>query len=126
MRRGKKILNGLELAVYIKERQLKQVRALRQSWRVVPKLAIVRTSDNPVIDTYVRLKQSYGHDIVVEVEEYRLSDTELIGEIEKHFPNYTIENPNQEHHSAGYTRWKKETGNGFVPDGTRNSPCRVR
>jgi methylenetetrahydrofolate dehydrogenase (NADP+)/methenyltetrahydrofolate cyclohydrolase len=78
-----KILNGLELAGYIKERQLKQVRALRQSWRVVPKLAIVRTSDNPVIDTYVRLKQSYGHDIAVEVEVYRLSDTELIGEIEK-------------------------------------------
>jgi methylenetetrahydrofolate dehydrogenase (NADP+)/methenyltetrahydrofolate cyclohydrolase len=78
-----KILNGLELAGYVKERQAKQVRALRQSWRVVPKLAIVRTSDDPVIDTYVRLKQAYGQDISVEVEEYRLSDDNLLAEIVK-------------------------------------------
>lgn len=78
-----KILNGLELAGYVQERQAKQVRALRQSWRTIPKLAIVRTSDSPVIDTYVRLKQSYGRDIAVEVEEYRLSDVDLLVEIDK-------------------------------------------
>ncbi len=64
-----KILNGLELAGYVQERQAKQVRSLRQSWRTIPKLAIVRTSDSPVIDTYVRLKQAYGQEISVEVEE---------------------------------------------------------
>ena len=52
-----KSLNGTELADYIKERQAKQVRALRQSWRVIPKLAIIQTVDNTVIDTYVRMKQ---------------------------------------------------------------------
>jgi methylenetetrahydrofolate dehydrogenase (NADP+)/methenyltetrahydrofolate cyclohydrolase len=80
---GMKILNGLELAGYITQRQLKQVRALRLSWRVAPKLAIVRTSDDPVIDTYVRLKQVYGRDIAVDVEEYRLSNENLLSEIEK-------------------------------------------
>ncbi len=78
-----KILDGLELAGYIKERQLKQVRALRQSWRVFPKLAIVRTSDNPVIGTYVKLKRIYGEDIAIDVEEYRPTDAELINQIKK-------------------------------------------
>lgn len=78
-----KILNGSELAGYIKERQAKQVRALRQSWRVIPRLAIVRTVDNPVIDTYVRLKGAYGADIAVEVDVYDPSDSELLEQIEK-------------------------------------------
>jgi methylenetetrahydrofolate dehydrogenase (NADP+)/methenyltetrahydrofolate cyclohydrolase len=78
-----RILNGLELAGYVKERQAKQVRALRQSWRVTPKLAIVRTSDNPVIDTYVKLKKAYGEDIGVEAAEYRMSSSDLITKIEE-------------------------------------------
>ncbi|MEI7539604.1 MAG: bifunctional 5,10-methylenetetrahydrofolate dehydrogenase/5,10-methenyltetrahydrofolate cyclohydrolase [Candidatus Saccharibacteria bacterium] len=77
-----KILNGSELAGYIKERQAGQVRALRQSWHVVPRLAIVRTGDNPVIDTYIRLKNIYGEDIGVEVDIYTPSDTELLNQIE--------------------------------------------
>lgn len=78
-----KILNGSEVAGYIKERQLKQVRALRQSWKVIPKLAIVRTGSNPVIDVYVRLKCAYGEDIGVEVDVYTPSDNELIAQINK-------------------------------------------
>lgn len=66
-----KVLNGLELAGYIKERQAKQVRNLRQSYKVFPKLAIVRTTDNPVILTYVRKKQQYGEDILVAVDDHR-------------------------------------------------------
>jgi methylenetetrahydrofolate dehydrogenase (NADP+)/methenyltetrahydrofolate cyclohydrolase len=77
-----KILDGLELAGYIKERQAKQVRALRQSWRVIPKLAIVRTCDSPVIDTYVRLKRAYGEDILVEVNEYCSNNETLLQQIE--------------------------------------------
>ncbi len=76
-----KILDGSELAGYIKERQLKQVRALRQSWRVIPRLAIVRTGGNPVIDTYVRLKKIYGQDIAVEVDVYQPTGTELLNQI---------------------------------------------
>lgn len=78
-----RILDGQELAGYIKERQLKQVRALSQSWRVVPRLAIVRTGDNPVIDVYVRLKSAYGEDIGVKVDVYTPTDEELLSQIEK-------------------------------------------
>ena len=78
-----KVLDGSELAGYIKERQLKQVRALRQSWRVIPRLAIVYTGVNPVIDIYIRLKRIYGEDITVEVDVYNPSDSELLQQIEK-------------------------------------------
>lgn len=66
-----KLLNGQELAGYIQERQAKQVRNLRQSYKTFPKLAIVRTTDNPVILTYVRKKQQYGADILIAVDDYR-------------------------------------------------------
>lgn len=65
-----KLLNGLELAGYIKERQAKQVRNLRQSYKTFPKLAIVRTTDNPVILTYVHKKQQYGEDILIAVDDH--------------------------------------------------------
>jgi len=62
-----KILNGSELVAYIKERQARQVRGLRQAWNVFPKLVIVKSNHtSPVIDTYVRLKQRYGADILIE------------------------------------------------------------
>jgi methylenetetrahydrofolate dehydrogenase (NADP+) / methenyltetrahydrofolate cyclohydrolase len=72
-----KSLNGRELAGYIKVRQAHDVRALKQAWHVAPKLAIVVTVDNPVIDVYVRLKQKYGDDIGVEVERHRLPQAEV-------------------------------------------------
>jgi methylenetetrahydrofolate dehydrogenase (NADP+)/methenyltetrahydrofolate cyclohydrolase len=77
-----KILDGSELAGYIKERQLKQVRALRLSWRVVPKLAIIFTGTNPVIDTYMRLKRTYAADIDIEVDIYNPSDSDLLNQIQ--------------------------------------------
>lgn len=77
-----KLLDGKELAGYIKERQLKQVRALRQSWRVFPRLAIVQTIDNPVIDTYVALKKVYGADILVDVDIHKVDQAELMSTIE--------------------------------------------
>lgn len=63
-----KWLNGQELAGYIKERQAKQVRALRQARGIAPRLAIIVTVDDPVINLYMRLKQKYGADILVEVD----------------------------------------------------------
>jgi methylenetetrahydrofolate dehydrogenase (NADP+)/methenyltetrahydrofolate cyclohydrolase len=66
-------LNGRELAGYIKERQAKQVRSLRQSQGVNPKLAIVVTDvDNPVIDVYMRLKSNYGNDILIDVDIHKI------------------------------------------------------
>lgn len=78
-----RILNGSELAGFIKERQLHQSRSIRQSVGVIPRLAIVRTGDNPVIDAYLRLKQSYGEDIEVEVDVFVPTDAELINQIDR-------------------------------------------
>jgi methylenetetrahydrofolate dehydrogenase (NADP+)/methenyltetrahydrofolate cyclohydrolase len=78
-----KLLDGTELADYVTERQAKQVRNLRQSWNVAPKLAIIQTVDNPVIDTYVRMKRRYGADINVDVELLHVSNLELMDTIER-------------------------------------------
>jgi methylenetetrahydrofolate dehydrogenase (NADP+)/methenyltetrahydrofolate cyclohydrolase len=72
-----KILNGRELAGFIKERQARQVRALRQAMHVEPKLAIVVAKNDPVIETYVRLKQKYGDDILVDVDVHRVQQAEV-------------------------------------------------
>ena len=72
-----KSLNGAELASFIKQRQAKQVRMLRQAHHIQPRLAIVTDSDNPVIATYMRLKQRYGADILIEVEICRVATQQL-------------------------------------------------
>ncbi len=65
---GMKLLNGSDLAEFIKERQVGEVRALRQAHNIQPKLAIIRTNPDPVVDSYMRLKQTYGDDIGIEVD----------------------------------------------------------
>jgi methylenetetrahydrofolate dehydrogenase (NADP+) / methenyltetrahydrofolate cyclohydrolase len=73
-----RLLNGSELAGYIKERQAKQVRSLRQSKATMPKLAIVVTDvDNKVIDVYVRLKKRYGADILVDVDIHKVDQKDV-------------------------------------------------
>ncbi|HSX44191.1 MAG TPA: bifunctional 5,10-methylenetetrahydrofolate dehydrogenase/5,10-methenyltetrahydrofolate cyclohydrolase [Candidatus Saccharimonadales bacterium] len=72
-----KILNGSELAGFIKERQAKAVRGLRQAQDVVPRLAIVQCKDDPVINTYVRLKKRYGADIGAEVDVHFVGQAEI-------------------------------------------------
>jgi len=76
-----KELNGSELAGYIKERQAKAVRGLRSTLKIVPKLAIIRTNPDPVVDTYMRIKQSYGEDIQVEVEVHTIDQSEALARI---------------------------------------------
>lgn len=78
-----KSLNGAELASFIKVRQLKAVRNLRQEHKIVPKLAIVQTIDDPVIDSYVGLKRRYGSDILVEVEIHKVDQAEAASLIER-------------------------------------------
>ena len=70
-----KLLLGRELAGYIKERQANAVRALT-SEGIVPRLAIIKTVDNPVIDLYVRLKNQYALDIgaVVDIHSVNQKD----------------------------------------------------
>lgn len=62
-----KVLSGIELAGFIKERQAKQVRALRQAHKVYPKLAILMTPKaGEVVGVYVKGKRAYGDDILIE------------------------------------------------------------
>ncbi len=61
-----KILNGKELADFIKERQARTIENMKKK----PKLLIIRDSDNPVILKYVNLKKQYGEDIGVEAEDF--------------------------------------------------------
>lgn len=68
-----KLLNGKELADFIKERQAKQVRALRQAEHMQPKLAIVLTIDHPTIKVYTRMKKAYGADILIDVDIHRVA-----------------------------------------------------
>lgn len=76
-----KLLNGKELAEYIKERQAKQARGLFQAQGVKPKLAIIRTNPDPVVDSYMKLKQSYGRDIGVDVEVHSVEQVEAMNRI---------------------------------------------
>ncbi len=78
-----KELNGAELAGYIKERQAKAVRGLRQAQKIIPKLAIIRTNPDPVVDTYMRIKQGYGDDILVDVDVHTIDQTEALETIKK-------------------------------------------
>jgi len=77
-----KYLDGLELVGYIKERQAKQVRALRQSWRVIPRLVIIYNGDNPTFDKQIQLEREYGNDIMVEIDEYNLSGPDILQQID--------------------------------------------
>src|SRR5580698_2617435 len=72
-----RMLNGSELAGYIKERQAKQVRALKQAHGIHPKLAIVVTIDNPVTEVYMRLKKRYGTDIGIDVDVHHVAQTNV-------------------------------------------------
>lgn len=78
-------LNGSELAGFIKERQAKQVRTLRQASRIQPKLLVIKNTDaSPVIDTYIRMKQSYGDDILIETIVESVPDDEMIELIQRY------------------------------------------
>lgn len=72
-----KLLNGSELAGYIMQRQVKQVRGLRQAQGIAPKLAILQCEDDPAINTYVRLKKQYGADIGVEVDSFVIPQDQI-------------------------------------------------
>lgn len=78
-----KWLNGKELAEFIKERQAKQVRALRQAANVQPRLAIIVTIDHAIIDIYMRMKKAYGADIMVDVDIHRVAQKDAPQLIEK-------------------------------------------
>lgn len=64
-----RLLSGSDLQGFIEERQLRQVRNLRQEHGIIPKLIIVKSpSASSVIDTYIRMKQRYAAEILIDVE----------------------------------------------------------
>jgi methylenetetrahydrofolate dehydrogenase (NADP+)/methenyltetrahydrofolate cyclohydrolase len=73
-----KLLNGQELALFIKERQAHQVRALKQAYSVNPRLDVILTNDNPASKLYVSKKRQYGEDIGVEVVVHKIKQKELV------------------------------------------------
>lgn len=80
-----KLLNGTELVGYIEERQARQVRALRQANRVFPRIVIIKsTHASPVIDTYIRMKQRYGDEILIETVVETLEDDAMKVAIERY------------------------------------------
>lgn len=68
-----KVLNGKELAEFIKNRHVNETSQLLNRYKLTPKLAIVVLVDNPIIDIYIKLKQNYGQDIGVMVEVHRVT-----------------------------------------------------
>jgi methylenetetrahydrofolate dehydrogenase (NADP+)/methenyltetrahydrofolate cyclohydrolase len=78
-----KLLNGKELAGYIQEGQVRQVRVLRQAWDITPKLAIVVTVEHPVINVYMRMKKAYGADILIDVEVHRIEQKDAAATIKQ-------------------------------------------
>lgn len=86
----KKILDGKELAGFVKERQAHVVKMLR-SQKKYPYLVIIRDSDNPVITKYVNLKIQYGEDIGVKVIDARVNSTdEAIETVKKYNADETV------------------------------------
>lgn len=78
-----KLLNGAELAAYIKERQGHQVRGLRQARGIAPKLAIILTTDNPVSEAYINKKKRYGSDILIDVDLHHVKQKDAPALIDK-------------------------------------------
>lgn len=74
-----KLLKGSELAAFIKERQARQIRALKARG-IQPKLTIFYDSSSPVIAKYMSLKERYGADIGVIVEKIQLPPDEVLAQ----------------------------------------------
>lgn len=79
----KKELNGRELADFVKERQAKAVRGLKQQNGVHPKLAIIRTNPDPIVDSYMRIKQNYGEDVLIDVDVHTIEQADALKTIQE-------------------------------------------
>lgn len=85
-------LDGREVADYIKERHVGEVRRLRPT----PKLAIVRQGASAATDMYLRVKQHYGADIGVRVETFTEAPEQLLDRINQLNDDPTITGINVE------------------------------
>lgn len=72
-----RFLNGRQIADFVQVRQTKAVARLKQTSGQTPGLAIIVTTDNQSINTYVNLKQAYAEAIGVNFVQHRVSQAEL-------------------------------------------------
>lgn len=78
-----KLLSSRDLVGFIKERQAKQVRSLKQGSGVNPKLAIIYDSDDDgAIQTYMRMKKRYGEEMGIIVDVVKSED--IAADIDKY------------------------------------------
>jgi methylenetetrahydrofolate dehydrogenase (NADP+)/methenyltetrahydrofolate cyclohydrolase len=73
-----KLLDGRDVAGFIKERHLKQVGGLDPK----PRLAIIRSKDNEAGDQYLKMKRRYGEDIDVPVDLYVETEDTILERID--------------------------------------------
>lgn len=66
------LMKSKDLVAQIKERQLQRAADLKTR-QITPRLAIVVTVDNPVINAYMKMKQKYGADLGAIVDVHRIS-----------------------------------------------------
>jgi methylenetetrahydrofolate dehydrogenase (NADP+) / methenyltetrahydrofolate cyclohydrolase len=78
-----KILNGSELADFIKERQAHEARRLRQAAQVQPRLVILQGNNDQAPEEYLRGIQEYGADILVEIEVHAVMEVEIRQRLEE-------------------------------------------
>jgi len=77
-------LNGAELVEFIKERQAKQVRNLKQQYLISPKLVVLMSDDAAVTsEVYVRMKQRYADDVGIDIEVVLASEDSLKNRIQE-------------------------------------------
>lgn len=87
---GMKSLNGSELSGYIKQNQLHLSRSILQTLNIQPRLAIIRTNPDPVVDSYMKLKQAYGQDIGVVVDVHTIDQSQALPKIAELNQDHTI------------------------------------
>lgn len=78
-----KELNGQDIVDFVEQRQLHVSRSLRQASKATPKLVIIRTNPDPVVNTYMKLKTKYGQDIEAEVEVLSIEQKDAVATIKK-------------------------------------------
>ncbi len=78
-----RFLDGRELVGFIKTRQIKTLETLNRATGIVPKLTIIITLEDRVIDTYVKLKEKYGDEIGASITVYRIKQAEVPALLDK-------------------------------------------
>ena len=72
-----KVLNSVELTDYIKDRQAKQVRALRQADSIFPKLVVIQDILESKPSPFIQMIRTYSEEILVDVEVQHKPESEI-------------------------------------------------